>query len=182
MRLLTAASLATLALLTPAFAAEDEATGLGVNLSDEFIVEATPPMAQYTANFGVKSASGTPANFEGEAYLCQVSFAPAPQNADLSQEEINAMLTSPEWLDLAKQSMEPVFTFEEDSGFELAGFNGHEFIAVPKQEGAEDVRLVLSMLETSKGRTAISCVAHADTLAETLDTFRAIRDGVTPPT
>ncbi|KKB76041.1 hypothetical protein VW35_20160 [Devosia soli] len=181
MRLLTAISFASLAIAAPALAAEDEATGLGVNLSDDFIVEATPPQAQYSANFGVKSASGTPANFEGEAYLCQVSFAPAPQNADLSQEEINTMVGSPEWVDMAKQSMSPVFTFEDDTAFELAGYNGHEFIAVPKQEGAENVRLVLSMLETAKGRTAISCVADAETLDEAIDAFRTIRDGVTPP-
>ena len=181
MRLLSFALLVNLTLAPVALAQEDAATGLAINLPDDFIVEAVPPAAPYTANFGVKSASGTPANFEGEAWLCQVSFAPAPQNADLSQDEINEMVTSPEWLQLAKDSMAPVFNFEDDSGFELAGFNGHEFIAVPKQAGAEQVRLVLSMLETSKGRTAISCVAHADTLEAALPVFRTIRDAVAPP-
>lgn len=181
MRVLTLAVLASLTLAPAAFAQEDAATGLAIDLPDDFTVEAIPPAAPYTANFGVKSASGTPANFDGEAWLCQVSFAPAPQNADLSQDEINNMVTSPEWLQLAKDSMAPVFDFEQDSGFELAGFNGHEFVAVPKQAGAENVRLVLSMLETSKGRTAISCVADEATLDEALPVFRTIRDSVAPP-
>jgi len=181
MRLLSLAVFASLTLVPAALGQEDAATGLTVNLTDDFIVEAIPPAPPYSANFGIKSASDTPANFDGEAWLCQVSFADAPQNADLSQDEINDMVTSAEWLQLAKDSMAPVFDFEDDSAFELAGFNGHEFVAVPRQPGAENVRLVLSMLETSKGRTAISCVASSDTLEDALPVFRTIRDAVTPP-
>lgn len=181
MRLLTAASLFAVACLAPASAAEDQASGLAVNLPGDFVVETLPPSAPYTANFGIKSTSGEPATFEGEPFLCQVSFAPAPQNAGLAQAEINDMIKSEAWVGLAKKSMEPAFTFESDGGFELAGFNGHEFIGVPKQTGGENVRLVLSMLETAKGRTAISCVASKETLEDRLKTFHTIRDGVTPP-
>lgn len=182
MRFLPLLSLAALACAAPAFAAEDAATGLAVTLPEaDFVVETIPAQPPYTANFGVKAGANGPAPFEGEAYLCQVSFAPAPQNADLSQDEINEMITSPEWLEVAKQSMSQVFDFESDTGFKLADYRGHEFVAVPRQEGAEDVRLVLSMLETAQGRTALSCVAHADQLESMLTTFRTIRDGVTPP-
>lgn len=181
MRLLPCAFLAALALGSTTYAAEDAATGLGVALDGNFVVEAIAPAAPYTANFGVRSASGSPANFEGEEWLCQVSFAPAPQNADLSQTEINDMVTSPEWLQLAKDSMSSVFDFEDDTAFELAGYSGHEFVAVPRQEGAENVRLVLSMVETAKGRTAISCVADEITLDQALPVFRDIRDAVNPP-
>ncbi|MDV3252942.1 hypothetical protein DevBK_16505 [Devosia sp. BK] len=181
MRIFTALCLAALSLAAPALAAEDKATGLAVNLSDDFVVEPTPADANFTANFGIKSASGETANFEGEDYLCQVAYSPAPENADLSVEEINAMVRTQEWIDLAKNTMSVIFDFKEDTPFERAGFNGHEFIAMPKQPGAENVRLVLSMLETPKGRTAISCVADEEALDEMLPTFRTIRDGVTPP-
>lgn len=180
MRFLPFAVLASLVLGSATYA-QDGTNDLAVDPGSDFVVEAIPPAPPYTSNFGVKSASGTPANFDGEAWLCQVSFAPAPQNAELSQTEINDMVTSPEWLQLAKDSMAPVFTFEDDTGFKLGDFNGHEFVAVPKQPGAENVRLVLSMLETAKGRTAISCVADETTLEDTLPVFRQIRDAVTPP-
>ena len=181
MRFLSALSLVSLALVAPAFAAEDKASGLAVELSDEFVVEPTQGDGTFTANFGIKSASDTPANFEGEDYLCQVSFSPAPENAALSKEEINDMVATPDWVNLAKETMSVMFDFTEDSAFTLGDINGHEFIATPKAEGAENVRLVLSMLETTKGRTAISCVADEANLDEVLPAFRTIRDGVTPP-
>lgn len=181
MRFLSALGLVSLALVAPAFAAGDKASGLAVDLSDDFVVEPTPGDGNFTANFGIKSASGTPANFEGEDYLCQVSFAPAPENAALSAKEINAMVATADWVNLAKNTMSVMFDFTEDSAFTLGDVNGHEFIATPKAEGAENVRLVLSMLETTKGRTAISCVADEANLDEALPVFRSIRDGVTPP-
>ena len=181
MRLLPAASLALLVFAGPAFAAED-ASGLAVNLPDTFTVEAAPSPPPYSVTFGVKATSGEPAPLQGETYLCQVSFQSVPGNAGLTVEKINAQIGTPAWVAMAKEGMASIFDFVSDSSFELAGYKGHEFIGMPKQKGAENVRLVLSMVETAKGRTAISCVTDADGLEGALPTFHTIRDGVTPPT
>lgn len=182
MRLLPVVSIALFALAGPAFAIEDEATGLAVNLPDTFTVEAAPSPPPYSVTFGVKSASGEPAPLEGETYVCQVSFQAVAGNAGLTMETINAQIGTPAWVAMAKEGMASIFDFVSDSSFELAGYKGHEFIGTPKQKGAENVRLVLSTLETAKGRTAISCVTDAERLQEALPTFHTIRDGVTPPT
>ena len=168
-------------LATPTFAAED-ATGLAVNLPDTFTVEAAPSPPPYSVTFGVKATSGEPAPLEGETYVCQVSFQAVAGNAELTMETINAQIGTPAWVAMAKEGMASIFDFVSDSSFELAGYKGHEFIGTPKQKGAENVRLVLSTLETAKGRTAISCVTDAERLDEALPTFHTIRDGVTPPT
>ena len=165
----------------PAFAAEDADSGLAVNLPDTFVVEAAASPPPYSVTFGVRSASGDPAPLTGEKYLCQVSFQAVPGNAGLSVEKINEQIGSPSWVALAKEGMAPIFDFVSDSSFELGGYKGHEFIGTPKQKGAEKVRLVLSMVETAKGRTAVSCVTDADTLDGILPTFHSIRDGVTLP-
>ena len=165
--------------VTPAFAAEDAETGLAVTLPDTFVVEAAESPPPYNVTFGVKSASDEPATLEGEKYLCQVSFQSVPGNEGLTLEKINEQIGSPSWVAMAKDGMSSIFDFVSDSSFELDGYKGHEFIGKPKQ--AENVRLVLSMVETAKGRTAISCVTDADRLDAVLPAFHTIRDSVTPP-
>lgn len=168
-------------LATPAFAAEDAATGLAVNLPETFVVEASTSPPPYDVTFGVRTASDDPAPLTGEKYLCQVSFQSVPANAGLTMDKINEQIGSPGWIAMAKDGMSSIFDFVSDASFELDGYKGHEFIGKPKQKNAEHVRLVLSMVETAKGRTAISCVTDADRLDAVLPTFHTIRDRVTPP-
>ena len=170
-----------LLLATPVLAVEDTETGLGVNLPDTFVVEAAESPPPYNVTFGVKSAANDPAPLTGEKYLCQVSFQSVPANAGLTLEKINEQIGSPGWIAMAKDGMSSIFDFVSDASFELDGYKGHEFIGKPKQKNAEHVRLVLSMVETAKGRTAISCVTDADRLDAVLPAFHTIRDGVTPP-
>lgn len=181
MRSLVPLSIALFALAVPAFAMEDEATGLAVELPEaEFTIEPSALTGQYTANFGVNTVSGEPSLIGGK-YLCEVGFQPGPKNAGLSQDEINASVEAPEWVTMAQGTMSSIFDFDGAEQFELAGATGYQFIAIPKQAGAQDVRVVLTMIETPKGRTAISCATNAQQLDKALPVFRAIRQGVTPP-
>ncbi|PXA92910.1 hypothetical protein DMC47_23290 [Nostoc sp. 3335mG] len=168
-------------LAAPALAAEDAATGLAVNLPDTFAVEAAPSPPPYDVTFGVSATTGEPAPLAGETYLCQVSFDAVPGNAGLTMDEINARIGTPQWIAMAREGMASILAIEADAGFELGGYKGHEFIGKPTQKGGENVRLVLSTLETARGRTAISCVTSAERLEAMLRVFRTVRDGVTPP-
>ncbi|HWV21149.1 MAG TPA: hypothetical protein VN036_08980 [Devosia sp.] len=181
MRFASSLVLAAVLLAAPALAGEDAETGLAVTLPDAFVVEAAPSPPPYNVTFGVKSASDDPATLTGEKYLCQVSFQSVPANAGLTRERINEQIGSPGWIAMAKDGMSSIFDFVSDSSFKLDGYKGHEFIGMPKQKNAEHVRLVLSMVETAKGRTAVSCVTDAERLDAVLPTFHTIRDGVTPP-
>lgn len=168
----------------PAFAVEDSATGLKVELSDDFIVEVAPfPVTpQYDVLIGVNAASGQPPIVGNSDYLCGVAFVTAPQNAKLSQAEINAMIDTPEWGMQARAAMEALMTFSTTEPFQLGDATGAEFVATPKIGPDHDnVRLVLSLVETPKGRTVVTCTATASTLKKAMPVFRTIRDGVTPP-
>lgn len=184
MHLPQALLLTALCLATPTvFALEDTATGLKVELSDDFRLERSPePSPAYDVLIGVDTVSGDPPIVGTSDYLCGVAFIASSQNAEMTQAEINAVIDTPEWGDLARQSMAATMTFEQATTFQLAGITGTEFIAIPKNGPDHDnVRLVLSVLETPKGRTMVSCVATATTLKNALPVFRTIRDGITPP-
>ena len=43
------------------------------------------------------------------------------------------------------------------------------------------MRIVLYIMETPRGRTAVNCSGNAETLAKAMSTYDLIRDGVTPP-
>jgi hypothetical protein len=171
------------AFCVPAFALEDPDTGLKVELPSGFTVEMSSQQSpEYEAQIGVKTVSGEPPIAGTGDYLCEAGFASAPQNAGLTQAQINAALSKPGWSEMAQNTMSAVFTFTRTERFELAGATGYEFVATPRLgPDAENVRVVLFMLETPRGRTVLSCATFADKLKGALPVFRTIRDGVTPP-
>jgi hypothetical protein len=180
---LTPGLMAIALLVQPALALEDAASGLKVELPDDFIVEIAPtPIDGYDVLIGINAASGKPAIVGNSDYLCGVAFVAAPQNAGLTQDQITAMIDTPGWVEQARASMDPVMTFGSVEAFRLGDAMGAEFITTPRIGPDHDnVRLMLSMLETPKGRTVITCAATAATLKKVLPVFRSIRDGVTPP-
>jgi hypothetical protein len=166
--------------VSPAFATSE--AGLRVDLPDDtFLVEATGETGVYSETFGVSMVSGTPAPSAGSTHLCQIGFQPARQNADFSQDEINAYLSEPEWVEMAQGTMSTIFNFEASERFEQDGLVGHEFIAVPQAETAQDVRVVLTTFETPAGRSSISCATDVETLDAALEIFRTIRRSIVPP-
>lgn len=181
MKTLLALSVALAALITPALAVEDAATGLAVSLpSADFTVEPSSLRGGYAASFGVNAVSGKPSLVGGQ-YLCDVGFEPNPQSAEISQSDINTEVEKPEWADMIAESMAVFFKFIDRQSFSLAGASGVEFIAIPNARDGETIRIVVSMLETPHGRTTVSCATSTDQLEEALPIFRAIRAGVTPP-
>lgn len=181
MKPLIALSLALAALMTPAHALDDAATGLAVTLPPaDFTIEPSAQPGGYAASFGINTVSGKPALVGGQ-YLCDVGFEPNPQSAAFSQDVINAEVEKPEWADMIASSMGTFFRFVDRQSFTLAGASGVEFTAIPKAPGGEALRIVLSLLETPHGRTTVSCATSLDQFDDALPVFRAIRAGVTPP-
>ena len=97
-------------------------------------------------------------------------------------DEINAQFIKPEWRNMAKATLEMVFDVNRVDGVQLNGIEGVAMQAAPKSSSPDqDVFVHLSMLETPKGRTTLSCVTSKAGAEAALPVFMSILAGVQPP-
>ncbi len=159
----------------------DPATGFGLAPPAPFAIEPTT-RRQFDVGVGIKSASGQPAPAGTSPYVCEAGFKAAPQNASLTQAEINAQMEKPEWVRLIRATIELAFNVTAERRFTLQGFRGIEFQGSPKAgPGHENARMVMSMVETPKGRVTMVCVTERSGFDRALPQFRAIRATITLP-
>ena len=172
-----------LVLATPGLAFDDPQTGFGLDLGDKFLIDTDVAQSpDYSVLVGVRMASGIPAPVAGEANLCLAGFTASDANTGMSQTEINAFANTPQWGSLIRTSLAPVMSVETMTGAQVGEVFGTEVVARPKTgPDADNVRLVLTILEIPAGRISVSCVATAVTLDAMLPSFRDIRDGIKPP-
>lgn len=167
----------------PAYGMEDQVTGLKIDLSSDFIVKLdSTKNPTYDVLFGIDPASGQPPHVGTSKYLCGVTFRAAPQNAGFTQDQINEMIRGEEWNLQARKTLSTNLTLETANAFHIDGINGVEFTGIPKVgPDHENVRLMMSMLETPKGRTTVVCTATKASFDGVMPMFHTIRDGVSPP-
>ena len=159
----------------------DEASGLSIAASDAWDAR----QVKYKGNdvmFGFNPRSGFPPIAGNGAFVCAVNFTLAPGNADLTQDEINAMISSNAWQAMTRDILETELVLADAEPFVVEGVQGVAFTGMPTiGEGAENVRLYLTMLETPRGRTAQTCVTTRAAFDDALPMFRELRDGISPP-
>lgn len=174
--------LATLALAgcSQTHSVSDAATGLAITVEGDYVVEAWPLQPPYAAMIAVKGRDGHPfVADETVAPICVAAFQPMPDNAGLSQAELNAAI--PDWAARAEAEMSQGMRFEAREPFEHKGLAGYRFVTTPLGTFTAKMRMVLYVMETPAGRTVVNCSGNAETLAKAMPTYDAIRDGVTPP-
>jgi hypothetical protein len=160
----------------------DPATGFGIRPPAPFVAEQTTNRRQFDVGIGVKSATGAPAPAGTGTYVCEAGFKAAAQNNAMSREEINAFMDKPEWVNIARATMELAFSISAQQRFTLEGYRGIEFRGRPKAgPGAENVRMFMSIVETAKGRTSMICVTDRVVYSKALPQFRAIRATINLP-
>lgn len=178
------AGLLTAALLSgPALAAplRDAASGLAVNPPPGYEASVMPASAPQQARFQVKKA-------EDRDTGCQVAFTPAPQNAQLSQAQINALTASPGWQEIARKTLTSTIydvvsaeRFDHDAattGFAMTA----DFKPDPRlPPRSREIRSFFVILETPKGRTTTVCVGEKASFATRQAEFMAVARGATPP-
>jgi hypothetical protein len=166
---------------SPAFAFEDAATGLKVNPPEPFVAEITQrPRQDVTA--GVFSTTGSPKGATSGKYVCEIAFKSASQNAGLTKEDVNMLISGAAWQDTAKQIVSNLMTISSAETYDLDGFTGFEIIGTPKAgPDAENTRMFLSISETAKGRTTTSCAVSGADLESALPQLREIRASITLP-
>jgi hypothetical protein len=159
----------------------DPVTGFGITVRAPFTVEPTS-RRQFDVGIGVKSSTGLPPLVGTGQYVCEAGFKAASQNNDLTRTEINAFVQKPEWRKVARAVIELGFTVTSERTFMLSGFRGIEYHARPKfGPGAEEVRGLVSMVETSRGRTTVLCLTDRRAFQRSLATFRSLRSAVIIP-
>jgi hypothetical protein len=159
----------------------DPATGFGLSAPAPFSVEPVT-RRQFDVGVGVRSSTGVPPSVGADPYICQAGFKAASQNAGLSRAELNAFAAKPEWRNLMRAAIELAFQVTAEGSFTLSGYRGIELQARPKAgPGAENVRALMSIVETAKGRTTMICLTDRASFARALPRFRALRAGLTIP-
>jgi hypothetical protein len=152
----------------------DRASGLAVDPPKPFTAQPGPQYRQFDTTIDVASTT--------DKRACLVGFKNLPKNASLSRAEINTMTASPEWQNAHKSLFGPTGTVSELSTFDHQGYTGIEMILAPKLgPGAETARMVVSTIETAKGRTSLICVADRDSFGAALPEFRAVRATIRAP-
>ncbi len=159
----------------------DPNSGFGLTVAAPFTVEPTS-RRQFDVGAGVKSSTGRPPVVGTGQFICEAGFKAAAQNNSLTRQEINAFVQKPEWRKLARAAIELGFKVTAERTFMLDGFRGIEYQARPKSgPGANDVRTLMSIVETSKGRTTVLCLTDKRAFRTSLATFRTLRNGLTLP-
>jgi hypothetical protein len=177
------AFMAAICISLPAHGMEDPVSGLKINLGSGFVIKrdsAKDPV--YDVLFGIDPASGQPPPVGTSSYLCGVTFRSDPQNVGFTQPQINAIILDEKWSVQARRSLSASIELETASAFEIDDISGVEFIGVPKTgPDHANVRLMMSMLETPKGRTTVTCATTKASFNDVMPMFHRIRDAISPP-
>ncbi len=181
------AALLLVALSDPASASfRDPGTGFGIAPPAPFVTEPTMHRT-FDVAVGLSSTTNLPPSVGrspdgSQPFVCQAGFKAAAQNNDLTKAEINALMAKPEWRKVIRATLELVFQIDGERAFTLHGYRGIELRVPPKMgPGAENVRALMSFVETAKGRTSLICLTDRASFAKALPQFRAVRATLTAP-
>ncbi|HWX48654.1 MAG TPA: hypothetical protein VNZ61_11415 [Roseomonas sp.] len=170
-----------LALSTPAGATplRDAGTGLTFEPPPGYSASAVPTTGAQSARFALRRP-------EDQDTGCQIAYAPAPQNAQLTQPQINELTRTPGWQALARARLAPLYDVLEQSVFDQGGILGLKLVGdLRPREGlparAQVLRSFFAIQETPRGRTTLVCVAEKPSFATRRAEFEALARSIVPP-
>jgi hypothetical protein len=157
----------------------DQATGLAITPPAGYTAQPGPDSARYGVTVNVKRA-------EDNDTGCRVGFQPAPQNATLTQAEINKMAVTPEREDVIRRTLSALYEVKTLRSFAHDGVTGVTALAEIKMipnipARAADLQNVFYMFETPKGRTNIICVVEKTAYEQRRGEFEALARGTKVP-
>jgi hypothetical protein len=184
---MTFVALLVVGLSFPAAASfRDPATGFGIAPPAPFVTEPTTHRT-FDIAVGLRSTTNLPPSVGrspdgSQPFICQAGFKAAAQNNDLTKADINALMAKSEWRKVIRSTLELAFQIDGERAFTLQGYRGIELRGRPKQgPGAENVRALMSFVETAKGRTTLICLTDRASFNKALPQFRAVRATMTAP-
>jgi hypothetical protein len=159
----------------------DPSTGFAIAPPAGFSTQPTT-RRQFDVGVGIAAISGTPGAAGTSAFVCEAGFKAAAANNQLTVAEINALIDKPEWRKLIRSTFELIGTVTAERRFTQEGYRGIELQVTPKAgPDAANVRMVVSMIETARGRTTLLCNTTRKDIGKGLPQFRAIRASLTLP-
>ena len=157
----------------------DAATGLSVDPPPGYNAAAVPPSGAQAARFALRRS-------DDQDTGCQLAYVSAPQNAGLTQAQINDLTRTPALQGVARARLSPVYDVREQSLFEHGGILRVTLVAdLRPRDGlparALALRSFFAILETPRGRTTMVCVADKTLFPARRAEFEAIARGIAPP-
>jgi hypothetical protein len=157
----------------------DAESGLRVSPPPGYTVRPMGPTAPFSVRVSVKESGDHDTG-------CQVAFEALPQNARLSQAQINQIASEPDWRERARWSIAAFSDVSDEQAYSQSGIVGVSLIAEMKPtfaapDRAKALRNLMAILETPKGRTTIVCTAEKEKFEERRAAFRDVVHGVEPP-
>ncbi|MGX9964413.1 hypothetical protein ACVFYP_13870 [Roseomonas sp. F4] len=158
---------------------QDPTTGLSVTPPPDYQASSAPARAPYAAIFRVRRPADRDTG-------CQVAFAEAPQNAGLSQAQLNETMQAPEWRETVIRTMSALYDIQHQETYRQGDVVGllMEGMIRPRDgipARAQEIRTLFTILETPRGRTTTVCVGEVDGFAERRPEFLAVAKGTEPP-
>jgi hypothetical protein len=182
LRFLAAPALLLTAISPAAAFFQDPSTGFALTPPKGWTVEQSSGRRQFDVGVTVNPDAGRPRKAGNGPAVCEAGFKASASNAGVTQKEINALVNKPEWVNLARAAIELGFHVSGQQRFTLQGYRGIEFQGRPKAgPDAENARIFMSIVETSKGRVSMVCSVVKADFASALPKLRAIRSGINLP-
>ncbi|MGE3645684.1 MAG: hypothetical protein AB7F96_17710 [Beijerinckiaceae bacterium] len=172
---------AALSSAAPAIAETDSATGFALTLPAGLTLRTSAKGASDVA-WSLLSPSGKPVAANKDGTLCKLTCKALPGNAGLTRQRINAVVADPKRLAAIRTNMGQNFDVLDISVIQHQGFNGYRMKMTPRiGPDAENVRSMLWIIETNKGRASISCATKAPDWDAAQKLFEAVRSNMTIP-
>lgn len=179
LRLTTFMAVGLLAGTAMAAPLRDSTTGLTVDPPPGYVAKHATPGQRQAARISVQRPQDTELG-------CQVAYSPAPQNAGMSQQDINAAMASEAWQSAARRALSMLYDLSGartvDYGLFRAVMMQGSFKPRPDlPPRAQQITTFFGLMETPRGRTHIVCIAEKADFPQRRPEFEAVVRGVTPP-
>jgi hypothetical protein len=157
----------------------DDATGLTVAPPEGYSATWMAPLRGFLVRFSVRKPTDRDTG-------CEVAFEPLPENATLSQEELNHVADSQQWRDMSRAAMTVNYDVIETAPVVFGDIHGVVLVGDARPRPSfpariQEVRTLAFLLETPKGRTTVACVGEKTDFEARRTEFEAVAHGVTPP-
>ena len=164
-----------------AFALSDAATGLSVEPPEPYRAEVMGA-GRYDVAFGVMSTTGQPPVAGTSPALCKIVFKKAFRAEPVEQKLLNQRFLDEGWLKSMRREYTPSLNIQREETFVQGDMLGIELTTIPKAgPNASQVRVHVSILETTKGRMVQTCATPEASFDGALAEFRKIRSTITLP-
>ena len=119
-----------------------------------------PPTPTFVTRFEIKKPSDRDTG-------CQVAYTPMNANAGFTQSQLNELIASPRWLDIARATVSLNYDLGPSERFAAGDKQGMAMFGDLKArpglpERAHEIRTLFIIIETPKGRGTTICVGEKD--------------------